>query len=66
MFSNYTRHSIHYDTFDILLENLKITINRNITNAISCDLHTLTKITDFLLEQYPGKKFLHTKKNGWT
>jgi len=62
IFGSKTRHIIHYNNKDSLLELVKEVVNVNVVNAIHCDLHTLACIQHALVLEFPATKFWHCKR----
>lgn len=62
IFQKKIRYTINYDTIVNLLHNLKKLVNPSVTNALCCDLPTLSEIQGPLVEAFPGVKFIHTEK----
>jgi len=62
IFGSKTRHIIHFNNKDSLLELVKEVVNVNVVDAIHCDLHTLACIQHALVLEFPATKFWHCKR----
>lgn len=62
LFQRHTRHIIAYDNVESLSKILMNVVNPTGTNAIYCDLQTLSEIQDQVVSIFPAAKFVHTEK----
>ena len=56
-FQKYIRHVIEYSDVENLYSYLQPSVNSKVVNAICCDLPTLAKIQNHILETFPSIKF---------
>lgn len=62
LFQKFIRHTLNFNSIDLLLKILRDVVNPNVTNAIHCDLSILAEIQNPILLAFPGVKFIHTNK----
>ena len=61
VFGKKLRHTINYNEDKYLLEKLNEAVNTLAVNAVHCDLHTLAKIQDTIIRNFPKSKFWYAK-----
>ena len=62
MFGQKTRHFIYFADRENLIEKVCDAVNKDVVNAINCDLPTLAFIQNKLVETFPSTKFCHSTK----
>ena len=61
VFGKKLRHTINYSEDKFLFKKLNEVISTLAVNAIHCDLHTLAKIQDTIIRNFPTSKFWYAK-----
>jgi ribonuclease HI len=62
MFGQKTRHIIHFNDKQQLMELVFDAVNKDVVNAIACELPILAFVQNKLVETFPSTKFWHTKR----
>lgn len=62
MFGQKTRHIIYFTDRENLIGKVCDAVNKDVVNAIKCDLPTLAFIQNKLVETFPSTKFWHSNK----
>lgn len=60
-FKKYIRHVIEYSDIENINSIFEISVNSTIVYAICCDVPTLARIQNHILETFLSIKFVHTK-----
>lgn len=62
MFGQKTRHIIHFNDKQQLMELVFDAVNKDVVNEIACELPILAFVQNKLVETFPSTKFWHTKR----